>query len=78
MIREYLGYLGMEVAVSSLVLAVLLFSHTGLLFAQIIVRRPSRAAMTIFLAIFVLHPFNTELFYFANGTFDIALAIWLA
>jgi hypothetical protein len=77
-LRELLGYMGAGVAVSALMLAVLLFAHSGLLFAQVILRRPTTVEMTLFLALFTLHPFITEFFHFTDATVVIALAIWLA
>ena len=73
-----LGYMGAGVAVSALMMAVLLFAHSGLLFAQVILRRPTALEMTLFLALFTLHPFITEFFHFTDATMVIALAIWLA
>jgi hypothetical protein len=77
-LREVLGYQGAGVAVSALLLSVLLFAHSGLLFAQVILRRPSTAEMTLFLALFTLHPFATEFFHFTDATLVIAVAMWLA
>jgi hypothetical protein len=77
-LRDLIGYYGLEVAVSSLVLSTLLFAHAGLLFALCIFRKPSNVEATIFITFFVLHPFNTEFFHFSDVTLNIAIAIWLA
>ena len=77
-LREAVGYVGLEVASSALLLAVLLAAHTGLLLAHVVLRRPTTAETTVFVVLFSLHPFATEFFHFAGATLIIIFALWLA
>jgi hypothetical protein len=77
-IQKSIGYYGMEVGVSALILSIFLFSHAGLLLCRIVMGRPSTAEMTLFLMLLTLHPFNAEFFHFASSTFVNVFAIWLA
>ena len=77
-LRELLGYTGVEVSTSALIVAVLLLTHSGLLLAHVVLRKPTTIETSIFLVLYALHPFATEFFFFAGATLDIAIALWLA
>jgi hypothetical protein len=77
-LRGTLGYFGMDVVPSSLVLSTLLFTGAGFLYARVLSPRLSNVELFIFAALFTLHPFVTEFYTFSDATLDIAVAIFLA
>jgi hypothetical protein len=76
--RAKLGYFGMDVVPSSLVLSMLLLTGAGFLYARFLSPKLSNVELFIFAALFTLHPFVTEFYTFSDATLDIAIAIFLA
>ena len=76
--REAIGYSGFDVAVSSIMLAVILFALAGLFFAWTILKSPSKVEVFIFIAFFTIHPFGTEFYTFSDATLNVAIAIFIA
>jgi Glucosyl transferase GtrII len=76
--RAQLGYIGVEVSGSSLIFAIILSTLTGLVFATLVFTRPTLVEAAIFIVIFTLHPFNSELFTFSDETLNISIAFFLA
>jgi hypothetical protein len=74
---DRIGFSGPDVRVAALLLAIALYAHAGLLFARVIADRPTAGAMTLFLALFTLHPFSIELFWFSETTLQMVSSIWL-
>ena len=77
-LRGQLGYFGMDVIPSSLVLATLLLTGAGFLYARVLLPKPNNVELFIFVALFTLHPFVTEFYTFSDATLDIAIAIFVA
>ncbi|WP_081928797.1 glucosyltransferase domain-containing protein [Microvirga sp. BSC39] len=77
-LRDALGFYGIEVSSASLILSVILFAIAGVLFALSVFEHLTPGEAFIFTAVFTLHPFNTEFFHFADATFNIVFAIFLA
>lgn len=75
-IREKIGYLGMDVAVSSAAFSIVLFSATAILLAYTIFPAPRFSTVVVFSLLVTLHPFGTEFFHFSEATFAIALAFF--
>lgn len=75
---DLLGFGGTDVRVAALLLAVLLYSHAGILFARVMADRPTNGAMVIFLALFALHPFSVEFFWFSETTLHMVMSVWVA
>ena len=63
---------------SAIVLSVVLFTGAGFLYARVLLKAFDAPELVIFVALFTLHPFNTEFYTFSDATFDIALSIFLA
>src|SRR5271166_1729104 len=76
-LRGQLGYEGMDVVPSALILSVVLLTGAGFLYARILLKKFDAAELGIFVALFTLHPFNTELYTFSDATLDNTLAVFL-
>jgi hypothetical protein len=77
-LREKLGYSGMDVIPSSLLLSIILFVGAGFFYARILLPKLKTAELLIFVTLFSLHPYNTEFFTFSDTTLNIALPMLLA
>jgi len=77
-LRAKLGYVGMDVTPSALILSIGLFAGAGFLYARVLLGKLSASEFLIFAALFTLHPFNTEFYTFSDATLDIALSAFLA
>src|SRR3974390_2577306 len=58
-LRGQLGYEGMDVVPSALILSVVLLTGAGFLYARVLLKTFDAAELGIFVALFTLHPFNT-------------------
>ncbi len=77
-LRDAIGCIGIETANCSLILSTIVLSAAAVLFSLVIYRRISAFGVLIFVAIFSLHPFMTELFHFSSGTLNLTIPIFLA
>lgn len=77
-LRGELGVWGPAANSVSLILSVPLLSLSGLLFAFAISRTMSITAATVLTAVYCLHPFLTEIYYFSDATFNIVAAMLLS
>ncbi len=77
-LREKFGYAGMDVIPSALILSIALFTCAGFLYARVLLTRFDGVELLMFVALFTLHPFNTEFYTFSDTTLAITLSIFLA
>ena len=77
-ILDTLGLYGPDVTVAGMAASILLYVHAGLLFAHVVFRRPTSVEASVFLTLFVLHPFFSEMVYFSEATLHHTLAFWFA
>ena len=73
-----LGYAGMDVVPSALILSTALLIGAGFVYARVLFGEPGAFDVFVFISLFALHPFNTEFFTFSDVTLTITLAIFLA
>ena len=76
-LRGQLGYEGMDVVPSALILSVVLLTGAGFLYARVLLKTFDAAELGIFVALFTLHPFNTELYTFSDATLNNTLPVFL-
>jgi len=72
------GYAGMDVVPSALVLSTVLLIGAGFVYARVLFDKPDAIEVFVFTSLFALHPFNTEFYTFSDVTLIIMLAIFLA
>jgi hypothetical protein len=77
-LRGILGVWGPSATSISLMLSVPILAISGLLFAFSISRDMTIRSATLLAAIYSLHPFLTEIYYFSDAAFNIFLAMCLA
>jgi glucosyltransferase GtrII-like protein len=76
--QQQLGFLPLESMSASLCLAIPLFIVSGFLFAAAILDDLEAGEAVVFAALFTLHPFATEYFYYGEVAFATVLAVFFA
>jgi Glucosyl transferase GtrII len=77
-LQTQIGYAGMGVVPSALILSTVCFVGAAFLYARILLTKIELPELLIFLTLFTLHPYNTEFFTFSDATLGISLPIFLA
>lgn len=77
-VQQQLGFLPLESMSASLCLAIPLFIVSGFLFAAAILDDLEAGEAFVFAALFTLHPFATEYFYYGEVAFATVLAVFFA
>jgi hypothetical protein len=76
--QSQIGFLPIESMSASICLAVPLFIISGFIFAATILEDIKQKEAFCFAALFTLHPFATEYFYYGEVTFATVLAVFFA